>query len=154
MDFEVDVSQLNQMAARYAGAQPIVRAELTKGLTRAALVVQNLARQLVHVKTGRLRASITTEGVKASGDGLSVTVGTNVVYAPFVEYGTPAHVILPVTKKALYWTGADHPVRSVNHPGSKAYPYLRPALQQSIGKINSLMAAAMSAAMARIGGGS
>lgn len=153
MDYQVDVHELTQMGNRYANAKPIIRQELSKGLAKCAIVVQSLARQLVHVKTGRLRASIVPGPVKTSGDGLSVEIGTNVVYAPYVEFGTAAHVILPVTKKALYWQGADHPVRSVNHPGSKAYPYLKPALQQSIGKIDALMGAAVSAAMARIGGG-
>jgi len=43
------------------------------------------------------------------------------------EEGTGPHVILPRNKKALFWKGADHPVRMVNHPGTKPRPYLMPA---------------------------
>jgi phage virion morphogenesis protein len=39
---------------------------------------------------------------------------------------TKAHTIRPKNKRALFWPGAAHPVRSVNHPGSHipARPYL------------------------------
>ena len=34
----------------------------------------------------------------------------------------PIHI--PKDKKALYWPGAAHPVRKVNHPGSKANDFM------------------------------
>lgn len=44
----------------------------------------------------------------------------NVAYATIQHDGgkTAPHVILPRHKKALFWQGAEHPVRRVNHPGS------------------------------------
>ncbi len=73
--------------------------------------------------TGRLRASITH---RASRDG--VVVGTNVVYAAIHQFGgrTPARTIRPLGKKALFWPGAAHPVKKVEHPGSTvtARPFL------------------------------
>ncbi len=54
----------------------------------------------------------------------------SVNYAIYVEMGTEPHVIFPRLKKALYWKGADHPVAWVDHPGTKAYPYLVPAAEQ------------------------
>lgn len=57
-----------------------------------------------------------------------VRVGTNRVYGAIHQLGgqTKAHVIRPVKGKALAWPGGRHPVRGVNHPGSKipARPYL------------------------------
>ena len=73
--------------------------------------------------TGRLRSSIT---YNLTPDGLEV--GTNVVYAAIHQFGgrTPPRKIVPKRKKALYFPGAAHPVKSVNHPGSDipARPFL------------------------------
>lgn len=73
--------------------------------------------------TGRLRNSIQQ---RAQGDG--VLVGTNVQYAAIHQYGgkTRPTVIKPRRKQALFWPGAAHPVKSVNHPGSDvpARPFL------------------------------
>lgn len=51
------------------------------------------------------------------------------IYPLFVHEGTSAHVITPRTKKTLHWKGASHPVRSVNHPGTKANPYFKRAIK-------------------------
>jgi len=73
--------------------------------------------------SGRLRDSINyqTYGNKAE-------VGTNLGYAAIHQFGgrTAAHIIRPRRKKALYWPGANHPVRFVRHPGSviPARPFL------------------------------
>ena len=73
--------------------------------------------------TGRLRSSITH---RVAGDVLEV--GTNVVYAAIHQFGgrTPPRTIRPRRARALYWPGAAHPVRSVQHPGSDipARPFL------------------------------
>ena len=52
---------------------------------RAALNVQNGARERVPVDTGRLRNSIAHE---VDANGLNATIGTNLEYAPYVEFGT------------------------------------------------------------------
>lgn len=66
------------------------------------------------VSTGRLRDSITYKA-----DESSVLVGTNVQYAAIHQFGgsTGPRKIVAKNKKALYWPGARHPVKSVNHPG-------------------------------------
>lgn len=80
------------------------------------------------VKTGHLRRGIATNiGI------MEATVHTsNIKYASMVEKGTKAHIIKPKNKKALYWKGASHPVKQVNHPGSKAKPYLIPAFDKEV----------------------
>lgn len=80
-----------------------------------------------NVRTGRLRASITHE-VGRDERGLVARIGSNVSYARHVEDGTEPHRIEARNKRALHWPGAAHPVLAVNHPGSRARPYLRPAL--------------------------
>ncbi|MET8826098.1 hypothetical protein ABZX40_13580 [Streptomyces sp. NPDC004610] len=84
------------------------------------------ARDYVPKRTSRLHDSL-----RAEVQGKVLRVGSlDCNYATDVELGTPAHVILPSNKKALYWPGADHPVARVNHPGTDPQPYLRPALFQ------------------------
>jgi HK97 gp10 family phage protein len=102
--------------------------DVRRALVQTGVDVQNRARQLCPVDTGRLRSSI-VHHVDGSARVSGVTVGTNVSYAADVEYGTAPHVILPKNKKALYWPGASHPVSKVNHPGTRAQPFMRPALE-------------------------
>jgi len=77
--------------------------------------------------TGRLRRSFARPGAVQAGSD-RVAIGTNVVYAAIHQLGgkTGAHIIRPKKAKALFWPGARHPVKSVNHPGSviPARPFL------------------------------
>lgn len=52
-------------------------------------------------------------------------------YGRHLEEGTKPHIIRPKNKKALYWKGAKHPVKAVNHPGTKAYPILEDTLRKN-----------------------
>jgi len=73
--------------------------------------------------TGDLRRSFALpDAVHAGND--RVSVGTNVVYAAIHQLGgrTNPRVIKAKNGKALFWPGARHPVKSVNHPGSKIPP--------------------------------
>ncbi|WP_202495164.1 hypothetical protein [Streptomyces sp. SID4982] len=86
--------------------------------------ILNDARAYAPKKTGRL-----AESLRSEVQGKVLRVGSlDCNYSTYVEMGTGPHVILPRNKKALYWPGADHPVAKVNHPGTAARPYLRPAL--------------------------
>lgn len=69
-------------------------------LQRLGIKVQNEARRLAPVDTGRLRASIiAVDGTDSRGP--FVKVGTNVAYAPFVEYGTSKSPAQPYMRPAL-----------------------------------------------------
>ncbi|KJK55643.1 HK97 gp10 family phage protein [Saccharothrix sp. ST-888] len=98
--------------------------------TQVAEDMVNTAKSLAPVDTGRLRSSIQAvpEGGRFT---FRITIGTNVTYASDVEYGTAPHVITPKDKKALWWPGARHPVAKVNHPGTRAKPFMRPAIAQA-----------------------
>lgn len=100
-----------------------LNAALQQTLTHVVQDIAVDARGLVRINTGRLKSSI-----KWEVDGLTGRVSTDVPYWVHVEYGTAPHVIRPRNKRALYWPGADHPVAFVNHPGTPAFPFLRPAL--------------------------
>lgn len=57
---------------------------------RAGKTVENRAKTYTPVDTGRLRASVTT-AVDAATVPLWGTVGTNVFYAPYLEFGENKH---------------------------------------------------------------
>lgn len=62
--------------------------------------VEGFAKDLVVVLTGRLRASITTDDSKI--DLLVVYVGTDVVYGPFIEFGTKHMAARPYLFPAFF----------------------------------------------------
>lgn len=119
------------------------------GLTRQAVrqtamqrvVVQGeaLMKREAPVKRGTLRRSITSRVERGGSRGI---VGTNLTYARAVNDGSKPHVIRPRTAKALYWKGALHPVRSVNHPGNKPNDFvgrareaLRPVAERELAAV-------------------
>jgi len=50
-------------------------------------------------------------------------VGTDRDYAAAHQLGSKPHVIEARNKKALFWPGAKHPIKSVNHPGLPPRPF-------------------------------
>jgi hypothetical protein len=71
-------------------------------------------------------------------------------YAPFVEFGTRAHTILPREKKALYWPGASHPVRSVKHPGTQPNQFMERIIASSQDDIDARFVSALTEITAAI----
>jgi len=87
--------------------------------------VEDDAKRYANVDTGEMKASIRHRKLRRSGQ---VWIGTD--HWHFIEYGTRPHVITPNKKEALWWEGAAHPVKRVNHPGTRAYRPMRRALYQ------------------------
>lgn len=88
------------------------------------------SKSMVPVKTAILQGSIRMRPAVDLGDRIEGYWGSFAVkYARWVEEGTGPHVILPRKMQALFWPGADHPVRMVYHPGTKPHPYLVPSAQ-------------------------
>jgi HK97 gp10 family phage protein len=71
-----------------------------KDLARRAVRVETAAKRLAPVDTGRLRSSITRE-LSRDGQGLVAVIGTNVHYAPHVEFGTVRMRAQPYLRPAL-----------------------------------------------------
>ena len=69
---------------------------VTKALTEAALIVEGAAKNLSPVDTGNLKGSITHAVGKDDA-----RVGTNVEYAPYVEYGTSKMAAQPYLRPAV-----------------------------------------------------
>jgi hypothetical protein len=114
------------------------RAELNRVMTdasrrelrEAARQVVNRARVLAPVRTGRLRSSIRAEPPRFFSLRGSVTVGSDLEYAAFVNDGTRPHVIRPRRASVLRFNVGGRVVfaRVVNHPGTKGTHFLDKAL--------------------------
>lgn len=62
-------------------------AAMKRGMKRAVVLGANQVKREAPVDTGRLRASV-TDDVRAEGRDIVGVIGSNVEYAPSVEYGT------------------------------------------------------------------
>jgi HK97 gp10 family phage protein len=81
-------------------------------------------------QSGDLRRSIVGRAESAERG----VVSTDIPYAEYVEYGTRPHTITPKSGNFLAWKGKSGKMvfaRKVNHPGSKPYPYMQPALENN-----------------------
>lgn len=116
-----------------------------KFLGQIGLRAVAIAKEKVPRKTGNLGRTIRL-GTVTDSDAQIIAGGQGGVgYAQIVEYGSRPHVIVPRTKKALAWGGARRLsgslrsgsaatifARRVNHPGTKAKPFLRPAAEEAV----------------------
>ena len=126
---KINTNEIDKFAVELTELSEKSRDNVQKAVKKSAFNIESQAKKDLasnkSVVTGHLRRSIATK----MGD-LEATIHTsNVKYAVIVEKGSKAHVIRPKNKKALYWKGAKRPVKLVNHPGSKAKPYLEPAFE-------------------------
>lgn len=112
--------------------------KIEKNILRSALraganVIKNEAKSNVPVDDGDLKRSLKVSvDAKRGRVTAKVKAGNKkVFYTHFVEFGTAAHIIKPkgritAKKGALSFNGVF--VNSVNHPGARAKPFMRPAL--------------------------
>lgn len=104
--------------------------EVERIVKTSTFSAEGYAKQLAQVKTGRLRSSIQS---RFEDGGLTGIVEARAAHAAYVEYDTRPHIIRPKTAKMLRfknrrgeWVFA----KQVMHPGTKAQPFMRPALAQ------------------------
>jgi len=113
----------------------------------------------IHVRTGRLRSSIRHSKTVVSGKTFTITVGTNVFYGRFLEFGggaPPLHHVFPKEKKFMRFRASSvGGVRTVGAHGKdrgpmifakkvvmKPKPWLIPSLEESRPKILEVLARA------------
>jgi len=116
-------------------------------LGQIGLLAVREAKLIVPHKTRNLERSIRLGTVTADSAQIIAGGKGGVGYARHVEFGTREHVIVPRRRKVLAWGGdrrlsgslrtgakATHFARRVNHPGSRAKPYLVPGAKRAIEK--------------------
>ena len=84
MKFKTEIINGKELAARFKSAGKKIKDKIDRALMKAGLLVERGAKILVHVDTGRCRASISTRLVYADAE-----VGTVVEYAPKLEKRYP-----------------------------------------------------------------
>lgn len=111
------------------------KAKMRKALNKSALLVQRDAKQNCAVDTGHLRASIVTE----VHDDYAI-VGTNVKYAPYVEFGTGLlgdQSVPHTTRDSWSYQTADGEWHTSH--GQRPQPFLIPALKNNEQNIMKIM---------------
>ena len=103
MGIHVDASEVRDLARDLAQAPSKVRRRAPQAIRKTALSIERSAKAIAPVETGTLRSSIGSDiGT------LSATIGTDLRYAGFVEFGTSRMA---------------------------PQPYMRPAFDRNIGKL-------------------
>ncbi len=105
---------------------------LVSAVTESCAIVSSEAQALAPVDTGALRESIHTGTVELVGTVVSGSVVASAPYAGYVEYGTGV--------RGASSAGAGVGPYNPSWPGQPAQPYLRPALDNSQGKITDAFA--------------
>lgn len=106
------------------------------------------AKILVPRRTGNLGRTIRIGSVTENHVEVIAGGARNVGYAAAVEFGSRAHVIVPQRAKVLAWGGertlggrlrkgskATHFARRVQHPGTRAKPFLIPGMEKALRQI-------------------
>jgi len=137
------LSNLEKFKERAPAAARIAMLTATEVL-RGYIVAKKLSGQVLHVRTDRLRGSITKD-VDIEGHDVVGRVGTNVEYARIHELGgsIPAHTVYPVKKKALRFMidGKEVFAKYANIPEIKMpkRPYIAPSLKELRRKIQRIL---------------
>jgi len=88
---DIEVVGLKEARARMLHiAEQLSGVPMVQAMKDAALYVTTGARRLAPVDTGRLRASIIPE-IRVMTNEVVGVVGSNVIYAPYMEFGTRPH---------------------------------------------------------------
>ena len=107
-------------------------------LERIGLQAESFAKAGARVDTGNLRNSITHT---LEGD-RTVMIGTNVNYAPYVEFGTGTGSETGGRQTPWVYMGADG--RFHRTSGMAARPFLRPAVRDHTGEYSAIIKDALS----------
>ena len=126
---KINTNEIDKFAVELIELSEESRGNVQKAVKKSAFNIEAKAKNNLKANKSVVTRNLTRNVATQMGD-LEATIHTsNVKYAPHVEYGTKAHIIRPKNKRFLYWEGAKYPVKKVNHPGSKAKPFLIPAFE-------------------------
>ena len=127
---KINTDEIDKFAVELTELSEKSRDNVQKAIKKSAFNIEAKAKNNLKANRSVVTRHLTRNVATQMGD-LEATIHTsNLKYAPAVEFGTRAHIIRAKNKKALYWKGATHPVKQVNHPGSKAKPFLIPAFEK------------------------
>jgi hypothetical protein len=112
-----------------------IHALVVPHLNRAGMIIEQSAKAKAPVDVGRLRTSI-THVTSDEGGNVQVAIGSNLFYAPYMEYGTGAQgdPDAPYAHKASHWPpGEALGLWAARHGGASGF-----AIAAAIGKRGGL----------------
>ena len=126
---KINTNEIDKFAVELVELSEKSRDNVQKAIKKSAFNIEAKAKNNLKANRSVVTRHLTRNVATQMGD-LEATIHTsNVKYAIIVEKGSKPHIIRPKNKKALYWEGAKRPVKMVNHPGSRAKPFLIPAFE-------------------------
>lgn len=133
MAYEIKIEHLAELREAFKQAPREVDKFLQRATKDAGKLILQTEKEEVPIKTGQLRRSIVMDYRP-----IAISIYPTVNYAPNVNFGTKAHVILPRTKKVLRFRSGNSWVfaQRVYHPGTKANPFVERTVARSEGGVN------------------
>lgn len=103
---------------------------ITRGLQLTAMNMISELMQRSPVDHGLLKQWAVT-----SQSDTEIVIQSPAEYVVYQNYGTRAHDIFPKNKKALYWPGAEHPVKMVHHPGIEGKHFVEDSIEATMPRL-------------------
>ena len=125
----IDTNEIDKFAVELIKLSEESKGNVQKVIKKSAFNIEAKAKNNLKANRSVVTRHLTRNVATQIGDLEATIHASNVKYAIIVEKGSRPHIIRPKNKKALYWEGAKRPVKLVNHPGSKAKPFLIPAFE-------------------------
>lgn len=141
MSIGVKINGVSRAKSRVKALTKISQKQIAEGVNRAAAIVEGGAKADCPVDTGLLRGSIHITPANVKGSSISAQVGTNVEYAPYVEFGTGirgGHYKYP-TKMKLHF--------SKDVAGQMAQPFLGKSLNDNKDTVAAIIRGALNGAI-------
>ncbi len=126
---KIEFKGLSQILAKYQKLPESVERAIADGINKAAGIVEGSAKRLCPVDTGNLRGSIHIMKHATPGKEAKAVVGTNVEYAPYVEFGTGVRGAATNENSNVAVSYAQ------DWAGQAAQPFLAPALRSNKDRI-------------------
>jgi len=145
-EINIEIKNLSTIKATLKQHPEEMVRNLNKAITKTVFYIRAKSARRVPVRSGYLRSSAYTTFGHLKG-----SVGFKAKYAGWVHDGTSPYIIRPSSAKALFWKGAAHPVKRVNHPGIRANPFLRSAVEDSEHVVNGFFETAVKDTLDKIG---
>ena len=115
---EIDTSGIGKLPGKWQQAK-------AQGLNESAQTLVRFLMQNSPVDHGLLK-----QWFIESMDDEQAVIKSPAEYAIYQDQGTRPYLIYPKNKKALFWPGAEHPVKFVAHPGIEGKHFVQNSFEQ------------------------
>lgn len=138
MSFNIKITGLDKFTKGFTKAPQVFAAEISKGITKALVVLQGEARMLVPVDTGRLRNAITFNLENNYFGRLSA----NTDYAIFVHEGSRPH--FPPLSAIEPWAKRHGAIPfavalGISRKGTKKHPFFKLAKERKDNEVKRIL---------------